>query len=463
MRRNLNLFALGIVLMACVASFIDLPGTKTFFGRNVAVVLGLDLKGGVRLLYCADKGQTVTSAEMNTARDVMEQRATSGLAVTAPQISVVNGNCIDAEIPGSTNPLTVRKTLGSTGLLVLGDSGVDLTTNKSAIPPGSGEKVTLTPTGVANYAAKPYPIVKVIVPGSDVVAGSASITTDSTTGNPLVNYSLNTSGGTAWCTYTSSHVNYNSPVVLDGKVIVDPVIQQAICGGQTQVSGLSQAQANALKVDLDYGSLPVKLHVASSETLGATLGPTYVHKAEIAGIVGLILVALFMLIYYRLPGLLADVALLIYSLVVFAIFKLIPVTLTLEGVAGFILSIGMAVDANVLIFERMKEELRAGKTLGAAIDSGFNRAWTSIRDSNISTMITTIILFWFGQHFGTSIITGFAETLFIGVAVSMFTAIVVTRTFLRLLVATGRWRSPRLFGLNSPDPAEDRTLGGSVV
>ncbi len=222
-----------------------------------------------------------------------------------------------------------------------------------------------------------------------------------------------------------------------------------------------------MKTLLNYGALPVTLHREGVETVSATLGPEYVHKALIAGIIGLILVALFMLFYYRLPGLVADVALVIYALVVFAVFKLVPVTLTLPGIAGFILSIGMAVDANVLIFERLKEELRAGKTLGAAIDSGFNRAWTSIRDSNISTMITTAILYWFGQHFGTTIITGFATTLFIGVAISMFTAIMVTRTFLRILVTWGAGRWPlSLWGL--PEAGRGSTTeaalpGGSVA
>ncbi len=166
-----------------------------------------------------------------------------------------------------------------------------------------------------------------------------------------------------------------------------------------------------------------------------------------------------MLIYYRLPGLLADLALMIYGLVVFAIFKLIPVTLTLAGIAGFILSIGMAVDANILIFERLKEELRAGKTLGAAIEAGFNRAWTSIRDSNISTMITCAVLYWFGQTFAASVIVGFATTLFIGVAVSMFTAIVVTRTFLRALVGSGASFHPSWFGagLENVKPASRPT------
>lgn len=460
MRRNLNWFFLGIVLLAACAAFLDLPGSPGFFGLKPKVVLGLDLKGGVSILYCASHPES--SSNMNAARDVMENRATSGLAVTAPQISVVNGNCIDAEIPGSHNVVAVKNALGSTGALILGNTGVNSTTGTATTgsPVAPNEKVTTT-YGAPDMKVTP-PVVQTIVPGKDVVPGSASITVSST-GQPEVDYQLNAAGTTAWYNYTNTHVNYFSPVILDGKVIVDPTIEEAIPGGSTQVTGLTNAQAQQLKVDLNYGALPVQLHVISSEQVGATLGPTYVHKAEIAGIVGLVLVALFMLFYYRLPGLIADVALMIYALVVFAIFKIVPVTLTLEGLAGFILSIGMAVDANVLIFERMKEELRAGKTLGAAIDSGFNRAWTSIRDSNISTMITTIILFWFGQHFGTSIITGFAETLFIGVAVSMFTAIIVTRTFLRLLVASGRWRSPVLFGLSPRETGAETALGASVV
>jgi preprotein translocase subunit SecD len=166
--------------------------------------------------------------------------------------------------------------------------------------------------------------------------------------------------------------------------------------------------------------------------VGPTLGQDSIQKSVLAGAIGLLMVVLFMLIYYRLPGLLADFALIIYSLIVFALFKLIPVTLTLAGIAGFILSIGMAVDANILIFERMKEEMRTGKTLGAAIEAGFARAWNSIRDSNASTLITCAILYIFGSYFGTSVIRGFALTLAIGVVCSMFTAITVTRTFLRV-------------------------------
>ncbi len=453
----------GIVLLFLVAIYIDAPATSGIhFGpinRPVSFQKGLDLAGGVRALLCAEKGHP-TNAEMQAAADIVRNRAAGGVGVTEPQVSVV-GNCVAAEIPGAKNQDQVLRSIGTTGKLVIGDSG--------STPLASGTLVRLT-HGPSNPTAK-IPVVKIIVEGSSVAPGSAQIAYDQT-GAPVVNYTLQGKGSTDWCNYTSANVGKYSPIVLDNHVVSSPSIQSAICGGQTQItfggntSLGGPAGPNQIKLDLNYGALPVAMKITSVQTVSATLGPQYVHKAVLAGIVGLILVALFMLLYYRLPGLIADIALIIYACIVLALFKIIPVTMTLAGVAGFILSIGMAVDANVLIFERLKEELRAGKTLGSAIDSGFNRAWTSIRDSNISTMITTVILYWFGQHFGTSIITGFATTLFIGVAVSMFTAIVVTRTFLRILVSTGKFRSLWLWGL--PEVREDSTTnapapGGSIV
>jgi preprotein translocase subunit SecD len=238
-------------------------------------------------------------------------------------------------------------------------------------------------------------------------------------------------------------------IVLDKRVISCPSIKTPITDGSGIIEGsYTLESAKALVVVLKYGSLPVALEVIENRTVGATLGADSVSKSLLAGAIGLIIVMLFMLIYYRLPGFLADIALLIYALVSLALFKLIPVTLTLPGMTGFVLSIGMAVDANILIFERMKEELRAGKTLGAAIEAGFARAWTSIRDSNASTLITCAILFWFGMNFGASIIKGFALTLAIGVIVSLFTAITVSRTFLRLLVNTEYAKNHWLFGIS---------------
>jgi preprotein translocase subunit SecD len=204
---------------------------------------------------------------------------------------------------------------------------------------------------------------------------------------------------------------------------------------------------------LKAGALGVPLDVVQSRTVGPTLGQDSIEKSILAGVIGLGIVGLFMILYYRLPGLISVIALLIYTAIVFAIFKLVPVTLTLAGIAGFILSIGMAVDANVLIFARIKEEVHTGRSLAQSVESGFSHAWPSIRDSNITTMITTFILYLFGNYTGTSIITGFALTLFIGVVVSMFTAITVTRTLLRVLVALRpsdlRW----WFGANRPESA----------
>jgi preprotein translocase subunit SecD len=459
MQRHLSWFFAGIVILFALAIYTDLPNSGGFPNLRARVVEGLDIKGGVRVLLCTKKSAHATSAEMNGARGIIEQRMSGFGGLTSPQVSVVQSTppCIDAELPGVKNQTQVINTIGTTGQLVLADSG---SKTQSLAP---HETVKLTTTGVPNLTHTP-PIVKTIVPGKYITAQSATIAFNSTTGAPEVDYTLHGAGSTAWCTYTTANVNVLSPIILDNKVVQDLTIQSPICGGNTQITGVGLNEAKTLAILLNYGALPVSLQTSSIQTVSATLGSQYVHKAEIAGVVGLILVALFMLLYYRLPGLLADLALLIYAAVVFALFKLIPVTLTLPGIAGFILSIGMAVDANVLIFERLKEELRAGKTLGAAIDSGFNRAWTSIRDSNISTMITTVILYWFGNHFGTTIITSFATTLFIGVAVSMFTAIMVTRTFLRLLVASGRGRSLAMFGIEDRTPrAEPAVAGGSVV
>jgi preprotein translocase subunit SecD len=231
-------------------------------------------------------------------------------------------------------------------------------------------------------------------------------------------------------------------IVVDKEVISSPRINGAI-SSRGIIEGVPPNEVANMVIQLKAGALGVPLEVVQSQTVGPTLGQDSLQRSLLAGAVGLSIVALFMILYYRLPGAVSVLALLIYTAIVFAIFKLLPVTLTLAGIAGFILSIGMAVDANVLIFSRTKEELRSGKPMRQAIESGFNHAWPSIRDSNITTMITTFILYLFGSYTGTSIITGFALTLFIGVAISMFTAITVTRTFMRVLVAAGltnqRW------------------------
>jgi len=256
--------------------------------------------------------------------------------------------------------------------------------------------------------------------------------------------------------FTQKNVQQYMTITLDGVVIQSAIIQSAI-NGQGVISGnFTQEEAQNIVTLLKYGALPISFTPVSQETVGATLGADSIQKSLIAGAIGLGIVVLFMILYYRLPGFLADIALLLYSLVTFAVFKLIGVTLSLAGIAGFILSIGMAVDANVLIFERVKEELRAGRLLSSAIDIGWKRAWNSIRDSNASTMLTCAVLYFFGSNFGATLIVGFATTLFLGVAISMFTAIVATRTLLNLLVPTGVINHPALFGLPAGSIASSR-------
>jgi preprotein translocase subunit SecD len=236
-------------------------------------------------------------------------------------------------------------------------------------------------------------------------------------------------------------------ITLDKVVISSADIQNGINGQGVITGTFTSTEAQSIVSVLKYGALPVSFDIASEETVGATLGADSITKSVVATAIGLGIVILFMLLYYRLPGLLADIALLVYATISFALFKLIGVTLSLAGIAGFTLSIGMAVDANVLIFERIKEELRAGRLLNSAIDIGWKRAWPSIRDSNISTMLTCCVLYFFGSQFGATLIVGFATTLFLGVVISMFTAVVVTRTFLNLLIPTGVINHPWFFGL----------------
>lgn len=460
MMRHLGWIVVAIFLVFLAALYIDLPGTTQFLGHDAKITKGIDIAGGARVLLCAPKNSSPSNDDMNTARDVISARVGGGFGVSEPQVSRVGNSCISVEIPGlkEKDQNTLIKTIGQTGYLALTDSGTTALNSGSKVKlvcSGDGCPPKSKP-GTTNTGVHP-PILNVVVPGKFVQRGSAQVGFDQT-GQPTVTYTLQGSGSDKWCNFTTSHVNQYSAIVLDNQVVSDPVIQSAICGGNTQITGLqSSDEAKRISTFLNYGALPIALHIDSSEQVAASLGATYVDEATKAGIIGMIIVALFMLLYYRLPGLLADAALIMYAATVFAVFKLLGVTLTLAGIAGFILSIGMAVDANVLIFERMREELRSGKTLGAAVESGFRRAWPSIRDSNASTLITTIILFWFGHNFAATVITGFATTLFIGVIISMLTAVFVSHSFLRLLVHSGGLRNPNLYGV------ETEVVGGQQV
>ena len=244
---------------------------------------------------------------------------------------------------------------------------------------------------------------------------------------------FNNDGAKIFSALTQKNLQKPIAIELDGEIISAPTVQTQIDNGQAVITGKFTIQeAKKLALELNAGALPVPIKLIEQQNIGATLGTESVKKSLVAGLIGLLLVAVFMIVYYRLPGALAVVALFIYTLVTLALFKLIPVTLTLAGIAGFILSVGMAVDANILIFERVKEELNIGKSMGLAIEEGFKRAWSSIRDSNISSLITAGIL-----YYGTTgVVRGFAVTLALGIFISLFTAITVTRTFLRLFVGT---------------------------
>ncbi len=278
---------------------------------------------------------------------------------------------------------------------------------------------------------------------------SISVSPTALGGNYSIDFTLKTDGAGIFAAHTAANVNKVLTITLDKRVISAPTINGPIAGGQGQITGSFTAdEANAFAVQLRYGSLPIPIKVVESRTVGATLGEESVRKSVTAGIIGLSVVILFMLLYYRLPGFIADLALISYAILTLAIFKLMGVVLTLPGIAGFILSIGMAVDANILIFERLKEELRAGRNLRQAIDLGWSRAWPSIRDSNISTLITCTILYIFGNTFGASMVKGFSVTLALGVGVSLFTAIIVTRTFLHSVLDNIKLPDhPRWFGL----------------
>lgn len=272
----------------------------------------------------------------------------------------------------------------------------------------------------------------------------ASVTFNQTSGEPEVNLEFNSDGAKLFGEITKRNIGKTIAIFLDGQIISNPTVNQEITGGTAVISGsFTLKDAKDLAKRLNAGALPVPITLVSQQTVGATLGADSVERSIFAGLLGIIVVILFMIIFYRLPGVVASVALILYTLIVLAVFKLWPVTLTLAGIAGFILSIGIALDANILIFERTKEELRSGRPLEAAIEEGFKRAWMSIRDSNASSIITSIILIWFGS----SLIKGFAITLLIGIVVSLFSAITVTRTLLRLITGARYARHPRWFGL----------------
>jgi protein-export SecD/SecF family membrane protein len=434
MRRAGPILIVLIGVLALIVNFVPglrIPDRSSPDGwRTVETRLGLDLEGGLRVEYRAipNDGESPTPEGMEVLRQIIERRVNAS-GVAEPVVVVQGSDRIVVELPGASDIDAVRSLVGQTGQLYF----IPLGTTSMA----QGQIIDL----------EQFPPLF----GGDQLE-SAAVGTDSTAGGLTVNFVLKSEGAELFADYTRNNIGRYFAIVLDNEVISAPVINQAIPNGQVQISaggmgGFTAQDANDLVTVLKYGTLPFAIEELSSEQISATLGETFLTQSLLAGLIGILLVMAFMIIYYRVPGIVACFALVYYTLVVYAIFRLVPVTLTLAGIAGFVLSIGMAVDANILIFERMKEEVRAGKTLPAAVEAGFNRAWNSILDSNVSSLITATILY----SFGSSTIRGFALVLIIGVLISMFSAITVTRTILREIVRRGWARSPTLYGLRADE------------
>jgi len=417
LRRNLWIIFGAILIIAVLAGLVDWPtGPNLSIGslyKELKIHEGLDLQGGVHLVYELDTSKIESKDRSQATASVINviDRRVNGLGVSEPviQSAKVSGKeSVVVELPGVTDVNEAINLIGKTAQLKFMEENAQATSMEN-----QWQDTELTGAHLRR----------------------ADVQFDENTGEPQVSLQFDSEGTKLFAQITEKNLQKPVAIELDEGIISAPTVQSVIENGQAVITGkFTIDEAKKLAIQLNAGALPVPITLVEQRSIGPTLGSESVKKSLVAGILGIILVALFMIIYYKVPGLLATLALLIYALIVLALFKLIPVTLTLAGIAGFILSIGMAVDANILIFERTKEELLREKTIGLSIDEGFKRAWPSIRDSNFSSLITCLILY----YLTTGLVRGFAVTLALGIIVSMFTAITVSRAFLKLLVGT-RW------------------------
>jgi protein-export membrane protein SecD len=396
-------------------------------GSKYAFRFGLDLAGGSHLVYEADvSGVDATEVPdlMNVLRDVIERRV-NVFGVSEPIVQVESSSFVSdtsserlvVELPGVSDVEEAIKEIGRTPLLEFKLLDAALLEEANQTPEGETPVNPYIDTGLTGrYFSR-----------AELVFGQGQ---GGLSNEPIVSITFNDEGAKLFEEITSQHVGEQLAIFLDGVPISSPRINEAISGGQAVISGnFTPEEARELVQNLNFGALPLPITLQSTQTIGASLGAEILDKGVKAGVIGLALVIAFMLIWYRLPGAVAGIALLVYTALMLALFKFIPVTLTAAGLAGFILSVGMAVDANVLVFERMKEEYLAGKSSKDAARIGFSRAWPAIRDGNATSIFSAIILFWFG----TSIVKGFALVFGVGVLISMFTALSVTRTLLMAL------------------------------
>jgi preprotein translocase subunit SecD len=452
MIRNFYTRLVLILIVAALALWVDVmdeiqiinPFNDTVLAnRSIAPQLGLDLQGGLQVLLEADVPETTTidTQEMETARSIVENR-TNALGVSENVIQLAGERRIVGEFPGAENADAILDVIQQTGLLEFVDTGdtrpEEGTILETDFATGTTPEPTATPAPTDIDGTEQQTVYHTIMTGKEIK--SVNVGTDQA-GKPAIDFVLSPEGTTIFAQHTSANVGKILAITLDKRVISAPSINSAIPDGQGQISGSFTAEsANGLAVQLRYGSLPIPLKVVETRLIGPTLGEDSLQKSLLAGAVGMTIVILFMGIYYRLPGITADISILLYAAILFAVFKFLGVTMTLPGIAGIMLSTGSALDANILVFERLKEELRGGRVIRQAFDQAWSRAWPSIRDSNIAALITSAILFWFGNTFGATIVKGFSLTLAIGVVISLFSSLYITRT---LLAGVLEWFKPK--------------------
>ncbi len=380
--------------------------------------LGLDLSGGSHLIYVADTSALLdrdVNSSMEALRDVIERRINLfgvGESIVTTQSSTLSGtkeNRLSIELPGVTDIEKAIEMIGQTPFL---EFKLQSSSDFSDVEEIDVDKLFVSTDLTGKYLKK------------------SSLVFNPQNSSPEITIEFDAEGSKIFEKITQENIGKVLAIYLDGQIISAPVIQSAISGGQAQITGnFSPKEAKELVGRLNSGALPVPINLSTTQTIGATLGGNAIEAGVTAGIIGFIVVALFLIVWYRLPGVVAVLALGLYLVITMILYKFIPVTLTASGIAGFIISIGIAVDANILIFERFREERKSGKPRGEALKDGFLRAWYSIRDANIAALIVSIILFWFG----TSLIKGFALTLGLGVFISMLSAITITRVLLESL------------------------------
>lgn len=478
-----------IVLLTGFCLWVALPDTTGFqidtnndgdpdISLNVQQSLGLDLVGGLRVLLQSQlPAGSFTEEDLRGAANNVSRRV-NALGVGEATVQVQGSNRILVELPGVKDPQQAIDTIQQTALLEFVDFGglraqadrfigrriltteqVLLEQERQSIQPAADSIAAATPElgqpspATDNETGQPedQPLLnpatnapfQTVMTGAGLRAAAARLDPQ---GRWEIQFELTPEGGTVFGPFTGSRIGEPMAIVLDGVVLSAPIIQAQLDTGGVITGQFSEQEAKTLALQLRSGALPIPLTVISSETVGATLGQESVNLSIRAGVIGVIIILAFMLLNYRVPGIAASLALLVFILLNLAVFKLIPVTLTLPAIVGFLISIGSAVDGNILIFERMREELRAGKPVDKAVEEGFSRAWNSIRDSNLSTILISSVLFLFGQTPGASIVSGFAVTLSLGLILNLFTAIIVTRTFLHMLliflyqpVSTQKW------------------------